>query len=375
MRLAPSTDFDDDAESDGSGAFAYGFVRSTDYAGGSGPLGPLDGTGLLDPPAEFFGHPVAADHGPGAGQADAGGATGVLDREATGLFGGAAPAEVTSFDLPAAEAATGFFGGAAPAEVTSFDLPAARALPAAEAATGFFSDAPAEATSFDLPAAAPERGGKIGRLGRSRPARTPSRTVGRRRGRSGDRRLWIVLGGLTVAAVVAVVTIVMTAFPSGPTGPAHTLVTPDKIGSFLRRPALEQQMNVGQLRKDVVAMSSGQASHVVEAVYEAGTSTAGQTPQIVLFIGGNLANASPQASVTSFTQRFKGARVTSAGQMAGEAACVNATASVPGSVAICAWFDNDSFGEVVSPTMNATQLSNAMRSIRPNLELIAKQKE
>jgi len=32
----------------------------------------------------------------------------------------------------------------------------------------------------------------------------------------------------------------------------------------------------------------------------------GQHPQIVLFIGGNLLNASPMVSVTSFTQRFKG---------------------------------------------------------------------
>ena len=370
MRLAPSTDFADDPESaDDSGAFAYGFVRSTDYAGGSGPLGPLDGMGLLDPPADFFGNPAVPDNGTVAGEGEAGGATGVLDSEAAGFFG-AAPAEVTSFDLPAADAATGFFGGAAPAEVTSFDLPAA------DQATGFFGDAaPAEATSFDLPAATPDRSGKAGRLGRSRPAKAPSRTVGRRRGRSGDRRLWIALGGLTVVAVVAIVAIVLTAFPSGPSGPSHTLVTPDRISSFLRRPALEQQMNVGQLRKDVVAMSSGQASHVVEAVYEAGTSTSGQTPQIVLFIGGNLANASPQASVTSFTQRFKGARVTSAGQMAGDAACVNATASVPGSVAMCAWFDNDSFGEVVSPTMNATQLGTAMRSIRPDVELIAKKKQ
>jgi hypothetical protein len=377
MRLAPSTDFADDPESadgaefgDGSGAFAYGFIRSTDYAGGSGPLGPLNGSGLLDPPAEFFGSPAGLDHRPGAGEAEPGGATGVLDREAAGFFGGAAPAEVTSFDLPAAGEATGFFGGAAPAEVTSFDLPAAGE------ATGYFDGvAPAEATSFDLPAAVPDRGGKAGRLGHSRAASAPSRTAGRRRGRSGDRRLWIALGGLTVVAVVAIVAIVLTAFPSGPSGPAHTLVTPDRLSSFLRRPALEQQMNVGQLRKDVVAMSSGQASHVVEAVYEAGTSTSGQTPQIILFIGGNLANASPQASVTSFTQRFKGAKVTSAGQMAGNAACVNATASVPGSVAMCAWFDNDSFGEVVSPTMNAAALASAMRSIRPGVELIAKKKQ
>ena len=134
-------------------------------------------------------------------------------------------------------------------------------------------------------------------------------------------------------------------------------------------------MNVGQLRQDVINMSSGQARHVVEAVYEAGNSSTGGTPQIVLFIGGNLLNASPMVSVTSFTQRFKGAGVTSAGSLGGEAACVNATAAEPGSVAMCAWFDNDSFGEVVSPTMNATALANTMRQIRPHVELIAKQKQ
>jgi hypothetical protein len=40
---------------------------------------------------------------------------------------------------------------------------------------------------------------------------------------------------------------------------------------------------------------------------------------------------------------------------------------------MCAWFDNDSFGEVVSPTMNASALANAMRQIRPHVELVAKQ--
>jgi hypothetical protein len=177
------------------------------------------------------------------------------------------------------------------------------------------------------------------------------------------------------AAAVAIVAIVVTAFPSGPGGPAHSLVTPDRMGAFIRRPALEQQMNVGQLRKDVINMSSGQASHVVEAVYEAGTSTSGATPQIILFIGGNLANASPTDSVTSFTQRFRGAQITSAGPLGGEAACVNATASQPGSVAMCTWFDNDSFGEVVSPTMNAATLAKTMRSIRPDLELIVHKKQ
>ncbi len=134
-------------------------------------------------------------------------------------------------------------------------------------------------------------------------------------------------------------------------------------------------MNVGQLLQDVIDMGSGQARRVVEAVCEAGNSNTGSTPQIVLFIGSNLLNASPMVSVTSFTQRFKGASVTSAGSLGGEAACVNATATEPGSVAMCAWFDNDSFGEVVSPTMNAMALANTMRQIRPHVELIAKQKQ
>jgi len=37
-------------------------------------------------------------------------------------------------------------------------------------------------------------------------------------------------------------------------------------------------------------------------------------------------------------------------------------------VAMCAWFDNDSFGEVVSPTMNASALASAMRTVRPSVE-------
>ena len=175
-------------------------------------------------------------------------------------------------------------------------------------------------------------------------------------------------------AAAAITAIVLVAFPSGPGGPAHTLVSPNQLGAFTRRPALEQQMNVGQLRQDVVNTSSGQASHVVEGVYESGNSSPGSTPQIILLIGGNLANANPVDSVTSFTKRFKGATVTSAGTMAGKAVCVNATASEPGSVAMCAWFDNDSFGEVVSPTMNASTLASTMRQIRPKVELVAKKK-
>ena len=40
-------------------------------------------------------------------------------------------------------------------------------------------------------------------------------------------------------------------------------------------------------------------------------------------------------------------------------------------VSMCVWFDNDSFGEIVSPTMNASALSSLMRTMRPSLELVA----
>jgi hypothetical protein len=245
-----------------------------------------------------------------------------------------------------------------------------------EGGAGFFDDPGLAETAVAAlpPESLRRRGGGTGGTGALVRPRPGSRPVGRRRGRSGDHKLWIALAGVVVVMAGALAAIFLLAFPSGPGGPAHTLVTPNQLNAFVRRPALEQQMNVGQLRQDVINMSSGQARHVVEAVYEAGNSSTGSTPQIVLFIGGNLLNASPMVSVTSFTHRFKGAGVTSAGSLGGEAACVNATATEPGSVAMCAWFDNDSFGEVVSPTMNATALANTMRQIRPHVELIAKQK-
>jgi hypothetical protein len=39
---------------------------------------------------------------------------------------------------------------------------------------------------------------------------------------------------------------------------------------------------------------------------------------------------------------------------------------------MCVWFDDDSFGEVVSPTMTATVLSNEMLTIRSHVEQVVK---
>jgi len=38
---------------------------------------------------------------------------------------------------------------------------------------------------------------------------------------------------------------------------------------------------------------------------------------------------------------------------------------------MCVWFDNDSFGELSSPTMNATALASVMRTFRPAVEQVA----
>ena len=217
--------------------------------------------------------------------------------------------------------------------------------------TGLFGDREAEFERADAKLAAARRG------------------IGRRRGGSNDRRLWLGLGGVVVLAAAVIIGIIKFEFPSH-SGPSHTMTTPDKIGSYVRTVDLEHEADVATLKQKIIAMSSGQASHVVSAVYESGKASAGNTAQIIMFIGGHLANADPAASITSFTQQFRGAQVVTAGGLGGKAACVQAGTG-SNSVAMCAWFDNDSLGEVVSPTMNASALASAMRTVRPAVELRA----
>jgi hypothetical protein len=159
----------------------------------------------------------------------------------------------------------------------------------------------------------------------------------------------------------------------GSDGTPHVLVTPAKLGAYVRRPQLEQKMDAKQLQREVTTRSAGQARHVVYAVYEDSAGGAdGKTPQIMLFIGGNLSGTSPGDFISSFTSQSRGATVTSAGSLGGEAACVGAQASVPGSVALCTWVDNDTFGVVASPAMNVSELAAQMRAIRPHVEHVIK---
>ena len=219
----------------------------------------------------------------------------------------------------------------------------------------------------DLAADQDEIGPGAGRSGRASRAARPKRRSGRRRG----RRKILIGAGLAVVLAGAAVAVEAGVFRGG--GPAHTLVTPDKLGAYVRRPQLEKQMNAAQLQRQVITKSAGQASHVISAVYEDGTSaTSSKTPQMILFIGGSLTGVSASGFIASFTQQSKGAFVTSAGTFGGSAACVNAQASVPGSVALCTWADNDTFGVVASPTMTATRLASQLRAIRPMVEHVVR---
>ena len=219
--------------------------------------------------------------------------------------------------------------------------------------TGLFGDREAEFERADAKQAAAKR------------------RSGRRRSGSSDRRLWLGLGGVVVVAAAAIVGVVKFEFPSHSGGPVHTMAAPETIGTYARTADLEHHADLPALRQNVIKMSSGQASQVVSAVYESGNSAAGNTAQIIMFVGGHLANADPAASIARFMQQYPGAKVVSAGALGGDAACVQ-EGTGPNGLAMCAFFDNDSFGELVSPTMKATALATAMHTVRPSVETLGK---
>jgi hypothetical protein len=159
-------------------------------------------------------------------------------------------------------------------------------------------------------------------------------------------------------------------FP-GPSGPAHTISTPPQLDSYTRSPSLEKAMDVNGLREQVMKGSSERASDVLSAVYEQGNVTpgAGGSQQVFMFVGGHLANSDPASSIASFEQTYPSAQVVPAGSLGGEAACITTTANNE-SVAMCVWFDNDSFGTLVSPTMSTAKLANTLDTVRPGIEQV-----
>ena len=196
-----------------------------------------------------------------------------------------------------------------------------------------------------------------------------------RAGRGRKRRVRFILlaiGLIVVLGAGAAAAVKLKLIPPS-SGRSHELVVPSHLGSYVRRPQLEQQMNAKSLQQQVIKKSAGQASHVVSAVYENKAGVSGTAlPQIFLFIGGNLSGVSPSGFITSFTAQFKGARATSAGSLSGQAACVDTQEGSAGAVALCTWADGDTFGVLTSPTMSLDQLAAQLRSIRPSVELPAK---
>jgi hypothetical protein len=173
--------------------------------------------------------------------------------------------------------------------------------------------------------------------------------------------VFIALGIVAVVGVAAVAVRGLL----GTSGPAHTISTPGKIGSFVLEPQLAQGMGAAALRAAIVKKGNGEATHVVDAVYEISSGPAASSgPVIVLFIGGNL-SGSASSFISSFTGLLSGAFVTSAGTRGGQAACVPGYSGHP---AECAWADNDTFGLFASPTMSAAALGNELRSLRPLVE-------
>jgi hypothetical protein len=194
---------------------------------------------------------------------------------------------------------------------------------------------------------------------------------GRRRGRSSDRRQWLALGAVAVVAVGAIAGVLSKFAFSGPSGPAHTISTPSQLDSYTRNPNLEKAMKVSQLRDDVMQTSAGQASNVVSALYSMGDTTPGSTQQVFMFVGGNLANSDPASSLASFEQTYTHAQAVPTGALGGQAACTPAV-SHGEQVAMCVYFDNDSFGTFMSPSMSTTQLEHVMLTARPGVEQVAK---
>jgi hypothetical protein len=164
-----------------------------------------------------------------------------------------------------------------------------------------------------------------------------------------------------------------TARPAAPArtaepGPQAAAITvPNQVDGFTRSPSLEQQLDVAALAAGVSKSSAGSASDVRSAVYEQGNLASSANAKIFMFVGGNLSHGAADASLVNFERSYPTAHAVSADSLPGDAACT-ATVANKETVSMCVWFDNDTFGTLVSPTMTTAQLATTMDQVRPSLE-------
>jgi hypothetical protein len=139
------------------------------------------------------------------------------------------------------------------------------------------------------------------------------------------------------------------------------------VDGFTRSPSLEQQTDVVALAAGVSKSSAGAAGNVRSAVYEQGNLASSANAKIFMFVGGTLAHGAAAASFANFELAYPSAHAVSAGSLPGDAACTT-TAVNKESASMCVWFDQDTFGTLVSPTMTTAELATTMDEVRPSLE-------
>jgi hypothetical protein len=193
------------------------------------------------------------------------------------------------------------------------------------------------------------------------------------------RRRWLSLGvtgaGVTGAGVTGVVAagaiagILTSGSPGG--GVAHTVVTPAALGAYKWAPDLEKNAGLSMLATSAAKTGGGQMSDSRARTYEK-PALGGAAPQLLEVIGGRLPSTSPASSIITLIQKYPSAHIVPAGPMGGSAACFEQTAGTADSVAMCTWSDNDTFGILASPTLNAADLANLMVQDRPLIELVKK---
>jgi hypothetical protein len=199
----------------------------------------------------------------------------------------------------------------------------------------------------------------------AQPAQSTNRSA-RAKARRRNRTLLRVGGLLGAVAVVPAGAFAVVHFGfMRSSGPQHTISVPANLMGYTLQPTLAKGMNAQALRTDIVRKGNGEATNVVDGVYENNAAAGTQSsPRIILFIGGNL-SGSASSFIASFTGMLPGAFATSAGKMGGQAACVPGTSGRP---AECAWADNDTFGLFASPALNAKTLGTDMRAMRSLVE-------
>ena len=204
---------------------------------------------------------------------------------------------------------------------------------------------------------------------RGKPARKPPKTgrpkTGRAPSRSGRRvpvKVLVMLGSAIVAALAVAGYVVLRPQPS------HVVSAPASLGGYVRQQA---NATANDLRHKIVAAAAGAVRNVVAAVYQKTTGPGtSKGPQIVVFIGGNLAGgASADNLISAYMTRLPGAFTTNAGRLGGRAACAPGSNGGP---AECAWADNDTFGVVVSATLSSAGLADVMRQMRPQVEHVVR---